>query len=279
MDREPMMIHPKSGFGAILATALVLTGELPSGRIPHFSANSTTQIPRDTAAQKPGTATIRGRVVGVVDGLLSPIRSARVTLGSGPTTVEPVFTDDEGRFALSNLAAGRYTLTAEKTGFVKTRYGSRNEFDPPMPLDVADGAVVEGIEIGLPKGAAIIGRIVDELGDPVVAVPVSVGFVQVIGSETRFVPIARPASDTNDRGDYRIGWPLLRERGGRHGGSHDIWRSQRVGENDELGTDVLSIGSEPLRRNCDRAWARRRAVRDRHHTDAESPGKVDDHTY
>ena len=74
-----------------------------------------------------------------------------------------------------------------------------------MPLDVADGAVVEGIEIRLPKGAAIMGRIVDELGDPVVAVPVSVGFIQVIGSETRFVPIARPASDTNDRGDFRVG--------------------------------------------------------------------------
>jgi hypothetical protein len=138
-------------------------------------------------------------------GTATPIRNARVTVGSGPSTRDPFFTDVAGRFEFSGLAAGRYTLAAEKAGFARTRYGSRHDLDPPLPLDVADAAIIEGIEITLPKGAAIAGQVVDELGDPVVGVPVSIGFRQTIGSETRFVAVARPPAETDDRGEYRIG--------------------------------------------------------------------------
>ena len=47
----------------------------------------------------------------------------------------PRSSDGAGRFEFKGLAAGRYTVTAEKTGFVKTRYGSKNDLDPPVPVE------------------------------------------------------------------------------------------------------------------------------------------------
>ena len=156
--------------------------------------------PRATA-QSAGTGIIRGRVVMSTAGA-APIADARVSI-AGPTTKDPVFSDDLGRFEFSGLAAGRYTLTAEKTGFVKTRYGSKSELDVPQPIDVAVAAAVEGLQISMPKGAAISGVIVDELGDPVVAGTVSAGVLQAAGLSSRIVTVR--TSSTNDRGEFRIG--------------------------------------------------------------------------
>jgi hypothetical protein len=57
----------------------------------------------------------------------------------------------------------------------------------------------------MPKGAAVMGRVVDDLGDPVVGVTVSAGQLQRIGNQDRLVNVSRPVSATNDRGEYRIG--------------------------------------------------------------------------
>jgi hypothetical protein len=57
----------------------------------------------------------------------------------------------------------------------------------------------------MPKGAAILGRIVDELGESVVGAAVSVGFLRAAGTDTRFVGVSRPGSETDDRGEYRVG--------------------------------------------------------------------------
>jgi hypothetical protein len=139
-----------------------------------------------------------------VAGVRPAIPNARVSIGPSGAS-EPVFTDGSGRFEFQALPAGRYTLTAEKTGFAKTRYGSNTDLDPPFAIEIADAAAVDAIEIRMAKGAAVTGRIVDDLGDPVVAAAVSVGLLQRIGSQDRLVNISRPASTTNDRGEYRIG--------------------------------------------------------------------------
>ena len=163
--------------------------------------------PRDSRAPDlpAGTAIIRGRVVSAASDAAAPIRDARVSISAPVGAVDPVFTDGAGRFEFRGLPTGRYTLTAEKTGFVKTRYGSKNDLDPPVPVDVGDASVLDAIEIRQPKGAAIVGRIVDELGEPVVGASVSVGFLRATGTGTRFVGVERPGSDTDDRGEYRVG--------------------------------------------------------------------------
>src|SRR5215203_3877247 len=81
--------------------------------------------PRDARGNAPlaaGTATISGTVV--VAGSGQPARRARVTLnaaeGGGSRTA---MTDEEGRYAFSDLAGGRYNLSVSKTGHVGVTYG------------------------------------------------------------------------------------------------------------------------------------------------------------
>ena len=179
-----------------IAAALVIIGTA--------SAIAQNPTPRDNARQadRTGTGVIRGRVV-TADRVATPIRNARVSIAQ-VDVAEPVFTDSTGRFTLSALPAGRYALVAEKTGFARARHGAINPLDPGMPIDVRDGAIVDGIEVRMMKGAAIVGGIVDEAGDPVVGATVSVNMPRTVGSELTFVTGGR-ATETDDRGVYRLG--------------------------------------------------------------------------
>ena len=166
--------------------------------------------PARAQAPQPEAGGIRGRVIAAGSG--QPLAKARVSFSSDTgVTANPVFTDVNGAFAFPDLPAGHYTLSAEKTGYARARYGSRGPFDPPMEITVAGGpgssgsSVVQGLEVALVKGAAIVGRITDELGDPIVGGIVSLGAVQSIGSDLRLVPVARGTAETNDLGEYRIG--------------------------------------------------------------------------
>src|SRR5687768_10700329 len=159
--------------GARLFVSLAVLA-LASGASTDVRAQAA-QSPRDERPTATGTGVIRGRVVSAVDS--SPIQAARVSL-AGPSLAEPVFTDRSGQFELSKLAAGRYTITAEKTGFVRARYGSTSGLDPPIPIELVAGALVSALEVRMPKGAAVSGRVTDELGNPVIGSPMSIGFYQ-----------------------------------------------------------------------------------------------------
>jgi len=164
------------------------------------STTPSAQPPRSTPSQS-GNGIIRGRVT-TAGSETAPIVDARISL-AGPTAKEPVFSDERGRFEFSGLAPGRYTLTAEKGGFVRTRLGAKTELDVPLPIDVGAAATVDELLIALPRGAAISGVLMDELGDPIVGGAVSAGVLQTAGSAMRVVTVR--STSTNDRGEYRIG--------------------------------------------------------------------------
>jgi hypothetical protein len=158
--------------------------------------------PRDARPTLQGTGIIRGRLVDQATG--SPIRAARVSLSTGMSAGDAVFTDDRGLFQFTMLAPGRYVLSAEKTGFAKTRLGARNDLEPPIPIAVANGSIVDAADIAMPKGASITGRVVDELGDPIAGALINLGLLQRSGNEITFVNAA-PSTTTDDRGNYRLG--------------------------------------------------------------------------
>ncbi len=112
-----------------------------------------------------------------------------------------VLTDDEGRFAVTALAAGQYTVTVSKPGYLKT--GSTN------PIQLTDAAAVDDVEIRVSRSAAISGRVVDDLGDPVVGTTVIAeeagrGLVaQTARGSSNVAPAGR--AQTDDLGEYRIG--------------------------------------------------------------------------
>jgi hypothetical protein len=101
------------------------------------------------------------------------------------------------------LPAGRYQLTATKGSFVQLQYGQTRPFEPGKPLEVVDGQTIERVDFGLPRGAVVTGRVVDEFGEPMSDVTMSVSRYQFIQGRRQLVPAGRFDS-TNDIGEYRI---------------------------------------------------------------------------
>jgi len=144
-------------------------------------------VPRAQVSRRPPTAsadgvTIEGRVV--TDGTSEPIRNARVTLSSASQEMPVVLTDAGGAFRLT-APPGRYTVVASKTGYARA--------------DVILAGSGQPVEMRLKKGAAIVGRVVDDRGDPVVGVQVA-ALRQGAGDK----PTTVATSDTDDRGEYRL---------------------------------------------------------------------------
>jgi protocatechuate 3,4-dioxygenase beta subunit len=149
-----------------------------------------------------GTAKISGRVVVAETG--TPIRRANVRLTSRDARIErDASTDNEGRFEIPSLPAGRYRLFVSKPGYVSLEYGQGRAFEGGRPLDVAEGQALDKIDFSLPRGSAITGRITDEFGDPVTDVQVQAMRYQFENGARQLVNAGR-MSVTDDLGQFRI---------------------------------------------------------------------------
>jgi hypothetical protein len=147
-----------------------------------------------------GTAAISGTVI--VAGAGQPARRARVTLnateGGGSRTA---MTDEEGRYAFSDLAAGRYSLSVSKTGHVGVTYGQTRPGRPGTPIQLTDGQKFAA-NLQLPRGSVITGTVIDEYGEPTPGTQVRVmRYVMQAGRRTLQ---QSGAGATDDRGIYRV---------------------------------------------------------------------------
>src|SRR5690348_4615819 len=104
---------------AYFALILVLTG---------VAAAQTTQPPANpNPAQadeaKKRQCKLEGQLLNLVTS--EPVRKANLTLrpDAGGTTLKAA-SDAEGKFVIENIEPGRYSLTAERQGFVTQRYGA-----------------------------------------------------------------------------------------------------------------------------------------------------------
>ena len=161
--------------------------------------------PRDPRASDPsGTAVLRGRVVVADSG--QPLRRVQIR-ATAPELREgrSVMTDDEGRYELTELPAGRYLLSASKGGYVNMGYGQRRPFEPGRPLELADGQVLEKVDFTMPRGGVITGRITDEAGEPVAGAMVQVARYQFFNGQRRLMmaPVGNGITQTDDRGEFR----------------------------------------------------------------------------
>jgi hypothetical protein len=153
------------------------------------------QPPRDPSLLSPAlsaTATIRGRVVAADSA--EPIRNASVKLDD-EADAPAVLSDAEGRFTLTRVPAGRHMLSVAKTGYATTVYfGGRQR-----PIAVSQGAVFNAADIRLPKGAAIAGRVLDDLG---AAFPL----MAVVAERREHLSLdaTKTTVETDDTGAYRL---------------------------------------------------------------------------
>jgi hypothetical protein len=160
--------------------------------------------PRDSSAftTKTGTGRISGRVVAAESG--DALRNARVMLSPATADAPIVLTDADGRFSFASLPSGTYFVSATKSGYAASTFDGWNVTNRSFRgIQVADGAAITGFTVSIAKGAAITGRILDELGEPVINTSVFVeGLTVTNGARTTR---GRWTGQTNDLGDYRVG--------------------------------------------------------------------------
>ncbi len=157
---------------------------------------------RDRPDMPTGTATLRGRVVGGESG--GPLRRAVVRLqGQEMREGKMTTTDEQGRWELKDLPAGRFTLTATKAGYVTLQYGQRRPFEQGRPLDIQDNQTLNNVNFNLPRGSVIAGRINDEFGEPVADASVMALRYRYFNGQRRLIPAGR-WSQSDDGGNFRI---------------------------------------------------------------------------
>ena len=159
------------------------------------------QLPGPGRQMKTGTARIKGRIVVAETG--APVRRAQVRLSGGEILPKTVSTDNEGAYEFHDLPAGRYTVSATKSGYVNVSYGQTRPFESPKQLDLTDGQTLDKADITMPRGSVISGRIIDEFGEPVADAQVSAMRSTWSNGKRRLQSAGRTAT-TNDLGQYRI---------------------------------------------------------------------------
>jgi len=159
---------------------------------------------RTASALPLSKGSISGRVI---DGITkAPIPGMRLSLAA---SLDPsVYSDDDGRFLLTEVPPGQHTIHTLKTGYVPTIYGARRPDEPGTPITVAPGEQVMDITFPIMKGASVTGTMLDQYGLPMPDVEVGVrqyrwqpqgrelAAVRMIG---RFAPPV-----TNAEGEFRI---------------------------------------------------------------------------
>jgi hypothetical protein len=160
---------------------------------------------RDNPPLAKGTASIRGKVVAAAGG--RALRRVQISLSSPELSeAKSVSTNAEGMFEFMELPAGRYTLTATRAGFLRTYYGQRRHGEAGRPIELADGQRFVNADFSLPRTGAIIGRVTDEVGDPMPNANVYPVQWKYFRGQRRLTPVAGggPFNRTDDTGQYRI---------------------------------------------------------------------------
>jgi len=175
---------------------------------PPSLAQAPSQPARDTpTAVTGGTAAIRGRVVEAETGKgLSRVQVRANTNTPGPPP-NPypwlAMTDGEGRYEIKGLPANTYTVVVTKTNYVRSAWGEARVEGPGKRLPVADGQVVDKIDIRMTRAGVVTGKVVDEFGDPITDVFVTAMRYQYVQGSRRLIQSGRGGS-TNDVGEYRV---------------------------------------------------------------------------
>jgi Carboxypeptidase regulatory-like domain len=157
------------------------------------------------AAAVLGTAAITGTVV-TDDAQPVPLRRAIVTVSGGELLASrSAITDDDGRYAIRNLPAGRFSITATKHGYVSSAFGATRPGRPGTTAAVTAGQSFDATIRMAPAGV-MTGVIRDELGQPIAGLRV---FALDANEPAAPVPVARNSAtgvgvETDDRGVFRI---------------------------------------------------------------------------
>ena len=171
------------------------------GAIPAVAYQQT----RDGGAisQTVGTGVISGLLINS-DPTPAPLRRALVTLsGSGLSSDLLTSTDEAGRFAFASLPAGRFLVSASKTGYVRDSYGSHQPGGAGSPVILAPGERVD-LRMALTRAAVISGTVRLPNGAPTSSLRLQLLKYGLVNGERRLISARGGAYGVGDDGAYRL---------------------------------------------------------------------------
>src|SRR5258705_9027322 len=146
-----MFQHLPTRIAASALIALALSPFSASGQPPREGTPA-----RDQRQAAPtGTAAIRGRVFAGDSN--KPLRRARITVSAPELAGDNrnTSTDADGRYEVTELPAGRYTLRVTRSGYLALRYGQRRPLEMAKPLQLLDRQTLENVDFSLPRMSMI----------------------------------------------------------------------------------------------------------------------------
>ena len=183
---------------AVIAVVLAL------GRSP-FAEGQTP--PRDTGARPglTGNSSISGQIVSDEAGS-RPVRNVLVRINHIERGYsDAVVTDVDGRFTFVGVPAGRYSLAAEKKGFLPIRYGQTRHGRSGTPIALAEGQHMSDLLMRLTKGGVLSGTIIGPSGEPASGIMLALKRATVVNGERKLTEAySSGESTTDDRGTFRI---------------------------------------------------------------------------
>ena len=154
------------------------------------------------------TCSVSGQVTNASTG--EPVRRALVALrriDASPGVMniqvsQSGSTDAAGRFVITGVAPGKYRLSAEHNGFIITQYGARGPNKPGTLLTLEPGQKSSDLALRMTPHGVIVGRVLDEEGEPLSFVDVQLSRLQYIQGRKQMARAG--GANTNDLGEYRI---------------------------------------------------------------------------
>jgi protocatechuate 3,4-dioxygenase beta subunit len=147
-------------------------------------------------------SSIEGTVVNAATG--EPVKKARVTLAPIGRRTLPyaTTTDAAGHFLIDEVEAGRYDLTASRSGYLDQSYSPRGDPNHRAVLTLETGQDLKGMVFKLMPQGAITGRILNEDGDPVSDAIVDCMSIGYERGKRRLIGLDN--ATTNDLGEFRL---------------------------------------------------------------------------
>jgi hypothetical protein len=152
------------------------------------------------AGQSPPTGVIRGRVLRA-DGRPIVLARVRAVANEMPMLTE---TDEDGAYVFEKAPVGEYKVTASCPGFVTLEYGQQRPSERGQPVLVERADAVVRADFVLPRAGAIVGRVIDEHGEPLQGAAVRVHEIQFVAGRRRLVDVPFSNGRTNDLGAFRV---------------------------------------------------------------------------
>jgi hypothetical protein len=210
----------RAGNGAPIPDALV-TAVAISG-----SAPATAPFRPQSAAEY--NEVMRARASGA---LLPDIGLPPGALGGAPPQLSAI-TDNDGRFRITGVAPGAYTVRSQRDGYFAPPLNGRIQASALASVSVQPGQSAASAELRMVKGGVISGRIRDPRGQLIPGMAVAA--YRVTYSNGRKVWTQTAPASTDDRGEFRLFWLLPGEYfvgatprpPGTAPGPQDLW--QRV---------------------------------------------------